>query len=65
MAFGQGIHVCVGQMLSRKELAVAYDILFDRMENIKLAEGKNCLTHMPNMMLRGLKSLHITFDKKA
>ncbi|MEM9289481.1 MAG: cytochrome P450 [Pseudomonadota bacterium] len=65
MAFGQGIHVCVGQMLSRKELAVAYDIIFDRMENIKLAEGKNCLTHMPNMMLRGLKSLHITFDKKA
>lgn len=65
MAFGQGIHVCVGQMLSRKELNVAYEIIFDRMENIQLAEGKNDLKHISNMMLRGLKDLHITFDKKA
>ncbi|MEO0412057.1 MAG: cytochrome P450 [Pseudomonadota bacterium] len=65
MAFGQGIHVCVGQMLSRKELCIAYDIIFDRLNNIQLAEGKNDLKHMPNVMLRGLKELHITFDKAA
>jgi len=65
MAFGVGIHKCVGQMLSRKELVVAYNLLFDRLDNIQLAEGKNDLKHVPNMLLRGLKELHITFDKKA
>lgn len=65
MAFGHGIHLCVGQMLSRKELVIAYQTIFERMDNIQLASGKNDLKHMANMMLRGLKELYITFDKKG
>ncbi|MEM6682020.1 MAG: cytochrome P450 [Pseudomonadota bacterium] len=65
MAFGVGIHKCIGQMLSRKELNVAYNLLFDRLDNIQLAEGKNDLRHVPNMLLRGLHELHITYDKAA
>jgi len=62
LAFGQGVHFCPGAMLARKEMEVAFRRLFDRMENIQLAPGKNDLTHWPNMVLRGLKCLHITFD---
>lgn len=29
----------------------------------KLARGNNDLTYWPNMVLRGLKCLHINFDK--
>ena len=64
IAFGQGTHFCPGAMLARKEMNLAYSKLFARLTNIQLAAGKNDLTHWPNLVLRGLKSLHITFDRK-
>ena len=64
LAFGQGTHFCPGAMLARKEMQVAYTRLLQRLTNIRLAPDKNDLTHWPNVVLRGLKSLHITFDKK-
>ena len=65
IAFGQGTHFCPGAMLARKEMIVALNAFLARVENIQLAEGKNDLTHWPNMVLRGLKALHISFDKSA
>jgi cytochrome P450 len=64
IAFGQGTHFCPGAMLARKEMILAMNKFLDRAENIQLAAGKNDLTHWPNMVLRGLKALHITFDKR-
>lgn len=63
IAFGQGTHFCPGAMLARKEMMVGYGKLFARMTNIRLAPGKNDFSHWPNMVLRGLKELHIEFDK--
>jgi cytochrome P450 len=65
IAFGQGTHFCPGAMLARKEMHLALSKLFARITNIQLAPGKNDLTHWPNMVLRGLKELHITFDKRV
>ena len=65
IAFGQGTHFCPGAMLARKEMIVALNAFLARVDNIQLAEGKNDLTHWPNMVLRGLKALHITFEKIA
>lgn len=65
IAFGQGTHFCPGAMLARKEMIVAMNTFLARVDNIQLAEGKNDLTHWPNMVLRGLKELHITFDKRV
>ncbi len=64
IAFGYGTHFCPGAFLGRKEMQVAYQRILQRMTNIRLAEGRNDLTHWPNMVLRGLKELHITFDKR-
>jgi cytochrome P450 len=64
LAFGQGVHFCPGAMLARKEMNVAFDRLFARLTNFQLAPGKNDLTHWPNMMLRGLKCLHMTFEPR-
>jgi hypothetical protein len=33
------------------------------MANIRLAPGRNDFTHHPHFALRGLKQLHLTFDK--
>lgn len=64
IAFGQGTHFCPGAMLARKEMNVALGRLLDRIDNIRLAPGRNDLKHWPNMLLRGLKKLHITFEKR-
>jgi len=63
LAFGRGIHMCVGNMLSRKELAVAFQELLDRLDGFALAPGAS-LVWKPNMLLRGLASLPITFTPR-
>jgi cytochrome P450 len=60
LAFGRGIHMCVGNMLSRKELAVAFELLLDRLDQIEIVDG-TALTYPPNMLLRGLSALPIRF----
>ncbi|PZN96807.1 MAG: cytochrome P450 [Alphaproteobacteria bacterium] len=58
LAFGRGIHMCVGNMLSRKELAVAFEVLLARISGFRLAADAD-LSHVPNMLLRGLRRLDI------
>jgi len=58
LSFGRGIHMCVGNMLSRKELALAFQELLARLDNFALAPGAQ-LVWKPNMLLRGLSSLPI------
>lgn len=62
VAFGQGIHVCLGMNLSRKEMYTAFPIIIDRLKNMRFAE-ENDFNYSPNVLLRGLDSLHIEFDK--
>ncbi len=64
LAFGKGIHMCVGNMLSRKEMTVAFETLLDRLDDIRLAEGAK-LEVAPNLLLRGYKSVPITFRKRG
>jgi cytochrome P450 len=62
LAFGLGIHMCLGATLARKELTVAFNILLSRLRNLRFAPGKNDFTHHQSILLRGLKSLHLEFN---
>ncbi len=64
LAFGRGIHMCVGNMLSRKEMTVAFEEIVRRMGNIRVKEGAK-LEVSPNILLRGLITAPITFEKRA
>lgn len=64
LAFGQGTHFCPGAMLARKEMQVSFTKLLQRLTRVQLAPDRNDFGHWPNVVLRGLKSLHITFEKK-
>ena len=63
LAFGQGTHFCLGAQLARMEMQVALTGLLNRTTDWALVEGKNPLKHSPNVLLRGLTDLHISFSK--
>jgi len=62
LAFGGGIHYCLGAPLARMEAKVAFETMLSRTRDIRLAAGMNDFTHTPSFALRGLKVLHIEFD---
>ncbi|MGI9624267.1 MAG: cytochrome P450 [Acidimicrobiales bacterium] len=61
MAFSLGEHHCPGAGLSRVEQNVAWDVLLDRLPNLRLTPGANDFTHRPGFVLRALKDLHISW----
>lgn len=63
LAFGYGIHRCIGQMLARKELEVGISTILQRLDNITLKPGHSPIVYTPSFILRGIESLHITFEK--
>ncbi len=64
LAFSTAEHHCVGAPLTRQEMNIAFKILFERMKNFQFAPGKNDFLHQGNFMVRALKHLHITFEKR-
>ncbi|MCZ6828637.1 MAG: cytochrome P450 [Gammaproteobacteria bacterium] len=62
IAFGFGTHVCIGQHLSRLEMVIAWQVLFERLQNMQLAVPAEQLEYMPNVLLRGLEEIPIRFE---
>ncbi len=65
VAFGAGIHHCIGANLAREEMVQTFAALLRRTEDLAFAAGKNDFSHHPSMILRGLSQLHVRFRKAA
>jgi cytochrome P450 len=61
VAFGQGIHYCLGAPLARLEGEIAFATLLRRLPNMQLAVAPETLEWRPTLELRGLKSLPVIF----
>lgn len=62
VAFGKGVHHCLGAALSRREMNIAFKVLFERMENFRLQPGAAEPEFAANALLHGYRSLEIAFD---
>ena len=62
MAFGSGVHHCIGAPLARQELNLGFASLLERMENFRLDPEKPAPEAEPSFVLRNLAHLHIRFD---
>ncbi|HEU4405367.1 MAG TPA: cytochrome P450 [Polyangiaceae bacterium] len=60
LAFGRGIHFCMGAALARLEIRVALEALFARLPDLRLAPGQPYL-YVPTFMHRGPKQLRLTW----
>lgn len=60
LAFGHGIHRCIGAELGRMELRAAYVALARRFPNMRLAVGQDELTFRKLSIVYGVDSLPVT-----
>jgi len=59
MAFGQGVHFCLGAPLARLETEIAFNTLLRRLHAPRVATED--LEWMPSLVFRGLRELPIVF----
>ncbi|MFD4906741.1 cytochrome P450 family protein [Kitasatospora purpeofusca] len=62
LAFGQGLHRCLGSFLGKLESEVALTGLLERFTRIELAAAEETLPWRNTIMLRGLESLPVSLD---
>jgi cytochrome P450 len=62
VAFGKGVHHCLGAALSRREMNVGFKVIFQRLENFRLTPGADEPQFSPNALLHGLTGLALSFD---
>ncbi|MFD1051175.1 cytochrome P450, partial [Kibdelosporangium lantanae] len=61
VAFGYGVHQCLGQNLARMEIELALPALFDRVPDIQLAVPVEDLELRPANTIQGVNALPVTW----
>ncbi|MDP4500928.1 cytochrome P450 [Nonomuraea turcica] len=61
VAFGHGVHHCLGAPLARMEMRIAFPALLQRFPKLALAEPDDQVEFRVFSLVFGLKSLHVTW----
>ncbi|MFD1051632.1 cytochrome P450, partial [Kibdelosporangium lantanae] len=62
LAFGFGIHQCIGQQLARVELQEVFTRLYARIPTMRLAVDMDELTYKNNTLVYGVQKLPVAWD---
>jgi cytochrome P450 len=63
LAFGAGVHKCLGERLARLEAKIAFERLLERFPRLQLVDSEP--DWQDKTLLRGLKALRVRFDEQA
>lgn len=61
IAFGRGVHVCIGAALARVEMRIAFELLLTRLPNLRLAPDA-APQRLEHFWMRGYKKLPVVWD---
>jgi cytochrome P450 len=62
LAFGFGIHQCLGQMLARVELQVVLPLLLQRLPNLRVAAKDGEIRFKDDMQIYGVHNLPVSWS---
>jgi cytochrome P450 len=62
IAFGAGVHTCLGMHLARLEMATALPIVLERLPGLRFADPDNPFQFAASHILRGMQTLRLHFD---
>jgi cytochrome P450 len=63
LAFGSGVHHCIGAPLARQELNLGFPALLERLRHVRLDEDQPAPRAEPSFILRNLPHLYIRFER--
>lgn len=64
VAFGKGIHHCLGAALARREMNGGFKVILERLKNIRLQDDADTPDFAPNALLHGLTQLPLAFENR-
>lgn len=64
VAFGRGVHHCLGAALSRREMNIGFRVVLNRLRDFRLLDGAETPRFLPNALLHGLHALPVCFSSK-
>ena len=64
LAFGSGVHFCIGAPLARQELTLGFPALLEAFRDFRLADGYPEPEAEPSFILRNLPHLHIRYEAR-
>ena len=65
IAFGQGVHHCLGAPLARQELIIGFQVILKRLTHFRLPEGEGELEFLPSLLLHPPKDLNLLFEPRV
>ena len=65
LAFGQGVHFCLGAPLARLEGQIAINSLLRRIPDMRLGVSPQALRRRPGLVLHGWKSVPVAFSGRG
>ena len=65
IAFGQGVHHCLGAPLARQELITGFQVVLQRLTHFRLPEGAGPLEFLPSTLLHPPKPFTVLFDPRT
>jgi cytochrome P450 len=63
LAFGSGIHHCIGAPLARREMHWAFMTLLTRFNGVRFSPEQQEIEYLPNYMFRSIRKLQVEFLK--